>query len=201
MTDMKRKTHRSPKALFTIEAIYEATAQFFESKNIKKISTNKIAEKSGYSIGTLYRYFPNKERLMISMAYHERDKVLKLIENSLAEIENEPLEILIRRIVKILLGAFSGRKIIRKHLMIEIFKSGQLNVFMDAQDEIIRYILKRMETLSHDEIRPPSPEMAYVLSRSVMGVIRSMVIEDSQRWGDPLIEEELVQLIRRYISP
>jgi hypothetical protein len=58
-----------------------------------------------------------------------------------------------------------------------------------------------METLSHDEIRPPSPEMAYVLSRSVMGVIRSMVIEDSQRWGDPLIEEELVQLIRRYISP
>lgn len=200
MTDIKRKNHKQPRANFTIEALYEATAQLLEDKKTKNISTNKIAEKAGYSIGTLYRYFPNKEKLMITMAYHERDKVLKQIEAALAEVEKEPLDILIRRVVKILIGAFSGRRMIRKHLMVAVFKSGHFNVFMDAQDEIVHYIIHQMERLSHEAIRKPSPEIGYILSRSVMGVIRSMVMEESQRWNDPLIEEELVYLIKRYIS-
>ena len=85
--------------------------------------------------------------------------------------------------------------------MVNIVKSGDLHAFMSAQDEIVHFIIERMEVLSENTIRAPSPEIGYVLSRSVMGVIRSMVMEDSPKWNDPLIEEELVQLIKRYISP
>ena len=42
----------------------EAAAQVFSEKGLAGATTNKIAERAGVSIGTLYQYFPNKESLV-----------------------------------------------------------------------------------------------------------------------------------------
>jgi AcrR family transcriptional regulator len=45
----------------TVEALLQAAAQVFECHGYAAGTTNRIAERAGVSIGSLYQYFPNKD--------------------------------------------------------------------------------------------------------------------------------------------
>lgn len=47
--------------------LLEAAAQVFEAEGLDA-TTNRIAERAGYSVGTLYQYFPNKRALLYVLA-------------------------------------------------------------------------------------------------------------------------------------
>lgn len=51
----------------TVDTILEAAAQVFRVHGAKGATTNRIAERAGVSIGSLYQYFPNKEALLIAL--------------------------------------------------------------------------------------------------------------------------------------
>lgn len=48
-----------------MEAIVQAAAQVFERHGYAAGTTNRIAERAGVSIGTLYQYFPNKDTILV----------------------------------------------------------------------------------------------------------------------------------------
>jgi hypothetical protein len=45
-----------------------------------------------------------------------------------------------------------------------------------------------------------SPERVFVLTRAVMGAVRAAVMEESALLSSPLFEDELVRLVRAYVS-
>src|SRR5262245_21790233 len=58
-----RKEAVQARAQSTVEAILGATAQVLEGIGFDAATTNRIAERAGVSIGSLYQYFPNKEAI------------------------------------------------------------------------------------------------------------------------------------------
>ena len=50
-----------------MQAILEAAAQVFERHGYAAGTTNRIAERAGVSIGTLYQYFPNKDAILVAL--------------------------------------------------------------------------------------------------------------------------------------
>lgn len=62
-----RKTPTQARALRTVDALLDATAQVLVSEGWGKTTTNKVAERAGTSIGTLYEYFPSKEALVTAV--------------------------------------------------------------------------------------------------------------------------------------
>ncbi len=52
----------------TVSAILEAATQVFARHGYAAGTTNRIAERAGVSIGTLYQYFPNKDALLVALA-------------------------------------------------------------------------------------------------------------------------------------
>jgi AcrR family transcriptional regulator len=63
-----RRTPRQDRSRETVEAIVEAAAQVFERHGYAAGTTNRIAQRAGVSIGTLYQYFPNKDALVAELA-------------------------------------------------------------------------------------------------------------------------------------
>lgn len=61
----KKPTQERSKA--TVDAIYEAALQLLLKDNYDVVTTDRIAERAGVSIGTLYQYFPNKESILVGM--------------------------------------------------------------------------------------------------------------------------------------
>ncbi|GAA2892461.1 hypothetical protein GCM10020220_098200 [Nonomuraea rubra] len=65
-----RKQPRQQRSRETVAAILEAAAQLFQRYGYAGTTTNKIAERAGVSIGSLYQYFPNKDSLLVALAEH-----------------------------------------------------------------------------------------------------------------------------------
>ena len=64
MSNHPRKQPKQDRSKNTVEALIEATARLIESEGLAALSTNRVAEVAGVSVGSLYQYFPNKEALI-----------------------------------------------------------------------------------------------------------------------------------------
>ncbi|ABD86365.1 TetR/AcrR family transcriptional regulator [Rhodopseudomonas palustris] len=63
-----RKLPRQARSLATVGVILDATALLLVDEGYDKTTTNRIAERAGVSIGSLYQYFPNREAVVAAVA-------------------------------------------------------------------------------------------------------------------------------------
>ena len=84
-----RKQPIQKRAQLTIEAIFQATAQLVEREGMAGLTTNKIAAKAGFSVGTLYQYFASKDEIFRAMVQYSRETVLKELSSYLYRIETK----------------------------------------------------------------------------------------------------------------
>lgn len=59
-----RKRPRQARSQATFEAIVEATARILAEDGERALTTNRIAERAGVSIGSLYQYFPDRKAIV-----------------------------------------------------------------------------------------------------------------------------------------
>ncbi|GDX39641.1 hypothetical protein LBMAG20_18560 [Methylocystaceae bacterium] len=62
MPEIKRKIPTQARAQQTVGIILEAAAQILQFEGEAHFNTNRVAEKAGFSIGTLYQYFPRRSQ-------------------------------------------------------------------------------------------------------------------------------------------
>ncbi|WP_205315735.1 TetR/AcrR family transcriptional regulator [Nonomuraea lactucae] len=96
-----RKTPRQQRSQETYDAILEAAAQLFERLGYAGATTNKIAERAGVSIGSLYQYFPNKDALLYALGERHVRHLVGSLKAVFAEVsaDDPPLEESVRRLV------------------------------------------------------------------------------------------------------
>lgn len=68
MTDSRppqpRKRPKQGRSTHLVEAIQQACQQILENEGAEHLSTQRIADVAGVTIGSLYQYFPNKEAVI-----------------------------------------------------------------------------------------------------------------------------------------
>ena len=64
----------------TVEAIFEAAIQVLLADGLAWLTTTRVAERAGVSVGTLYQYFPNKEALLFAILLRHFEEVAEAIE-------------------------------------------------------------------------------------------------------------------------
>ena len=62
-----RKKPVQRRSRVTVEQLLAAAAQVFETLGYAGGTTNRIAERAGVSVGTLYQYFPSKEAVAVAL--------------------------------------------------------------------------------------------------------------------------------------
>lgn len=71
-----RKFPRQARARVTVEAIIVATAQLLEKEGFEALTTARVAERAGVSVGSLYQYFPNKRALAAAVVDHYSENLV-----------------------------------------------------------------------------------------------------------------------------
>ena len=64
----RRKRPVQDRSQATVGYILEAAAQLFGESGYEGTTTNRVAERAGVSIGSVYQYFPSKEALLVALA-------------------------------------------------------------------------------------------------------------------------------------
>lgn len=74
----------------TVAAMVEATARIVETLGLDALTTNRVAEWAGVSIGSLYQYFPTKDALLAEVIRRERGALLQDIQQAAATAGDLP---------------------------------------------------------------------------------------------------------------
>lgn len=62
-----RKTPQQARSAVTIEAIHIASIQVLLAVGVGRLTTTRVAERAGVSVGTLYQYYPHKQALLFAL--------------------------------------------------------------------------------------------------------------------------------------
>lgn len=77
-----RKRPRQARATVTLDAIFEATIQVLVTDGPRRLTTTRVAERAGVSVGTMYQYFPHKQALFYALNERYLDVLAEKVENA-----------------------------------------------------------------------------------------------------------------------
>jgi AcrR family transcriptional regulator len=194
-----RKLPQQDRSRLMVEAILEATTHVLTQEGYDKANTNRIAERAGISIGSLYQYFPNKESLMAALIEQHSDEIAQLIESKLKDLSDAPLEIAIPALIKAVIAAHAINPCLHQVLSEEIPRSERSQQVHKA-DERIGELLRAYLARWNDRIRPQNLEMTvFILKRTIESLCHSAVIEQPDFVSNHQFEQEVANLILLYL--
>lgn len=183
-SDPGRRRPRQARARATKEAIFEATIQILEGEGETAFNTNRVAERAGVSIGTLYQYFARKEHILIELGMREtarhRANNKRLIE------EGVSTRAATRASMRFYINMMKATPTTRRAC---------LNAIRDATTP--EQMVSSADTLL------PAPKGAtrtdaYILSRAIMGLVQAAVAENYKGLYGKAFEDGIVRLIEGY---
>lgn len=94
-----RKKPSQARSAEVVETILEAALRVLTTDGAAKLTTVRVAEQAGVSVGSLYQYFANKESLLFRLQADEWDDTWMLMEEILGDTTKTPRARLERAVV------------------------------------------------------------------------------------------------------
>lgn len=194
-----RKTPVQARATVTVEAISEATIQVLLSEGAERLTTTRVADRAGVSVGTLYQYFPNKQSLLFAVLENHLKKVTQEVESACEDARQKPLADMIKDVVE----AFVDAKIARADISVALYKvapdvGGQALVKRVTQ-RMRKAIVRTLESATDTKNLPEEFAIQTMLD-AMSGAMRSVL----EAGGSPAmmrkLREHLVLLCQSYIT-
>ena len=181
-------------------AVLHAARDILEAEGPEALSTNRIAERAGVSVGSLYQYFPNKDAIIAELARWVETESLGVLSRAIEAHANEPYSIpasvTVRGLAGLQLGGYRFRRSVR-----ELVPDGWIKEVSRDVDRKARELLAD-ELERRDDVRDGSKElMAWVALHAVEGVIEAIVWDRPELLEDEELLKELEELVIRYLAP
>jgi AcrR family transcriptional regulator len=194
-----RKTPVQTRAAVTVEAISEATIQVLLSHGGDRLTTTRVAERAGVSVGTLYQYYPNKESLLFAVLEDHMDKVTVAVETACESARYQPLADMIRTVVE----AFVDAKLNRTDISVALYQiaasvGGPALVKKAGQRQ--RKALEAMFQTAPDTKSQPDRFAIDLMCSAMAGAIRSALETGASPAMVRKLREHLVLLCQSYMA-
>lgn len=194
---LARRRPRQARSREKVELILEATVQILDQEGLQALTTNRIADVAGISIGTLYQYFRDKQQVLDELARREGEQLTADLLAILKAPDVCSPDDRLRRIIRALLGAFGGRHRARRIVLEQTIARGRNPLITPGHVSAFLSSARLQDT----EGRPMTltPMAAFVLTRSVMGSIGSALSHDERWLASPEFEDNLFALVRGFL--
>ena len=100
-----RKHPVQARSTVTVDAIYEATIQVLLITGAEGLTTTRVAERAGVSVGTLYQYYPNKQSLLFAILEGHMNEVAKAVEDACETAHGKTLSAMVAESVEAFVDA------------------------------------------------------------------------------------------------
>lgn len=199
-----RKAPIQRRARVTVDAILGATARILVRSGWDSLTTNRVAERAGVSIGTLYEWFPSKEALVGALLDAHLGRAEAALEAVVIELAGSArtlsLRALATRMAETMVALHEDEPRLHRVLSEEIPQTAAARARVHALEAKMTTVLAAVFA-AHPHVRVRDPEVA---ARLVVVTLEAA----THRWatgGDetPLprevLVEELATLIEAYL--
>lgn len=101
----RRRAPTQRRAHQTVEVVLDAVARVLKRRGAPRVTTNRIAEAAGVSVGSIYQYFADKQAILRALRDRHVAEMGQLVERRLVEHARAPLDALMRGLVDAMIEA------------------------------------------------------------------------------------------------
>ncbi len=195
-----RKVPTQPRAIATVDALVEATARILVDDGLHGVSTNRIAEVAGVSVGSLYQYFPSKEALVMAVVERHANNVVTLLSDAFAQALQEPLPVAIDQLVSAIVDVHDQQPELQHAIVSQVMTLGVHHtapMHARAVDVVHAFLITRQEDLLVDDCR----SAAWMLVTTVMATLHGRHMGVAPDLGTTSLKVQLTAMIQRYLLP
>jgi AcrR family transcriptional regulator len=87
-----RKQPKQARSSELVSTILEAAVQVLAKEGAQRFTTARVAKKAGFSVGSLYQYFPNKAAILFRLQSDEWRRTSEMLRGILENAQEPPLE-------------------------------------------------------------------------------------------------------------
>jgi AcrR family transcriptional regulator len=199
-TPRSRRAPKQDRSRAIVTAIVEAGRELLARDGPAAITTNRIAERAGVSIGSLYRYFPDKQAILAAVC--DADTSREVAEIHAAEgwaIDAAPLRDALAMIVDFQLERHRrllelGRAFYQDHH--EEFSLGPRVGSRALEERMLELLRRHASSLRVRDL----DTAAFMLARGTSAIVRRALEERPEKLSDPAFRAELLDLFGRYLT-
>ena len=194
-----RKQPRQSRSLMTVEDILEAAAQLLVAEGRDALTTTRVAERAGVSVGTLYQYFADLDTLLAKLVEQHLQRERDAMTAALHAGSSMPLPQLLDRLVDAFTGVFAEHPELSGALYSEIRRASwrpELDELGQDTTHVIAHLLHQRA----DEVRVSDPSLAaFVLVNAIDALVQRAAAQRPEDVRSGAVAREAKQTARRYL--
>jgi AcrR family transcriptional regulator len=176
----------------TLSAVLEGAAQVLETDGFEKMTTTRVAERAGTSVGTLYQYFPSKEALLVAVV----EARMAAIDRALATVFDLPASAPLAEHVRVMITALITEKKRRPRLNAELARQAprleNLRLIARMLDRAHGMVRALIEAHQHETSVTDPDLAAWLVVHAVNGMVDGVILGSPQRLSDPRLAGAIV---------
>ena len=193
----KNPIQRRSKA--TVEAVLEAGARLLLTIGYDKASTNKIAEKAGISIGSLYEYFPGKEAIFAEIRRRQDHRYARMVQaEPVPATVRETLRLNIKTYIRLALSNIELHAALVRDVPKFATSEAESILIVDSLEQSNRTINSRAIKLR------PQCDTAIALeltTRVLRSTIDDYAMHAPEQLKQSVVTDQLLDMLERYLLP
>lgn len=195
-----RKAARQERAQLTVEAILEAASQVFERRGYAHATTNRIAERAGVSIGSLYQYFPNKDAILVALARRHLAEGMAVLWPQVQRLSGEePWEDVLPGIVEAMVQMHAVAPMLHRCLFEETrlpkAVRDELEALEDALVEVTATAIAADPSIARGDVQLA----AAIVVNTIEGLTHRLVLRRQAGADRERVAREITTLVRAYL--
>ena len=187
-----RKQPRQARSVATVSAVLEGVAQVLETEGFEKLTTTRVAERAGTSVGTLYQYFPSKDALLVAVVEAKMARVDRALSTVFDLPANAPLAEHVRVMITALIAEKQSRPRLNAELARQMPRLERLRLItrtLDRAHGMVRALLEAHE----DETTVTDADLsAWLVVHAVNGMLDGALLGAPERLADPRLANAVI---------
>jgi AcrR family transcriptional regulator len=192
-----KKSPRQERSRATVEAILQAATDILIRQGAGRLTTNRIADRAGVNIASLYQYFPGKHAIIAELRRRHGAERRAAIRQVLIDRRGDSLESILRSLISIGVAAHAVNPELHRIFSEELppLRYGDIA----AADAPLFGEFRALVTRSASGIRNPE-QLMWMVATIADAVIHRAVVERPDDLANGSLAEELLTLLVRYLK-
>ena len=168
-----RKRPLQARSAVTLDAIFEATIQVLLAEGVHRLTTTRVADRAGVSVGSMYQYFPHKQALLYGLNERYLDILAEKVEKACREHHHTSTAEMVETLVTVYWQAKTERSDVTKVLYtsaVELDNESLIASFVQRVDAATTAMLSTASDASYANL----PLVNTTLLSVIFGTVRSV---------------------------
>ena len=194
-----RRHPSQARSVVTVNAIFEACIQVLLKDGVQRLTTTRVAERAGVSVGTLYQYYPHKQALLHAVLARHLDGIVVAVETAAVQAHGQPLAPMVEAVVHAFVQAKTARPDEARALYVvaaELDCAGLVRQAGARAGEALAAMLATAADATFNDL----PVAAYMFAAAMTGPTKGILEGQAPAELMPMLHRQLVSLCLGYLE-